>query len=121
MTLEEAIKHTEEEADSHDRMKQIKAVTLEECKRAEEHRQLAEWLKELKRLREQTRWIPINKTFPPKGIDILVTTNEGYVYAVFYDEKYKEFCLDDEGRSLEIKEVIAWMPLPKPYKAESEE
>lgn len=24
-----------------------------------EHRQLAEWLKELKQLREQTRWIPV--------------------------------------------------------------
>ena len=54
MTLNEAIKHCEEVADGHDRIKQIKAVTLEECKRASEHRQLAEWLKELKRLREQT-------------------------------------------------------------------
>ena len=49
MTLDEAIKHEEEVADGHDRIKQIKAVTLEECKRAAEHRQLAEWLRELKR------------------------------------------------------------------------
>lgn len=53
MTLDEAIKHAEEVADGHDRIKQIKAVTLEECKCADEHRQLAEWLKELKQLREQ--------------------------------------------------------------------
>jgi len=52
MTLDEAIKHEEEMADGHDRIKQIKAVTLEECKRAKEHRQLAEWLKELKTHRE---------------------------------------------------------------------
>ena len=53
MTLDEAIKHAEEVADGHDRIKQIKAVTLEECKCASEHRQLAEWLKDYKRLLEQ--------------------------------------------------------------------
>ncbi len=53
MTLDEAIKHAEEVADSHDRIKQIKAVTLEECRCAEEHRQLAEWLKQLKVYKEQ--------------------------------------------------------------------
>lgn len=53
MKLDEAIKHAEEVADDHDRIKQIKAVTLEECKCAEEHRQLAEWLKDYKRMKEQ--------------------------------------------------------------------
>ena len=53
MTLDEAIRHAEEVADDHDRIKQIKAVTLEECKCAEEHRQLAEWLKDYKRLKEK--------------------------------------------------------------------
>ena len=53
MTLEEAIKHAEEVAEGHEKIKCIKAVTLEECKCAEEHRQLAEWLKDYKRLLEQ--------------------------------------------------------------------
>ena len=52
MTLDEAIKHAEEVAEGHEKIKCIKAVTLEECKCAEEHRQLAEWLKELKMYRE---------------------------------------------------------------------
>ena len=55
MTLEEAIRHCEEVAKSC----QLKAYDierddykdLEEC--AAEHRQLAEWLRELKRLRAQ--------------------------------------------------------------------
>lgn len=51
MTLDEAIKHCEEVVDSHDSIKQIKAVTLEECRCADEHRQLAEWLKDYKRLK----------------------------------------------------------------------
>ena len=40
MTLDEAIKHTEERA----------SLSCDEC--AEQHRQLAEWLKELKQYRE---------------------------------------------------------------------
>lgn len=48
MTLDEAIKYYEAVADGHDKIKQIKAVTLEECKRAAEMRQIAEWLRELK-------------------------------------------------------------------------
>ena len=55
MTLDEAIRHAEEVAAGHDKIKQIKVVTLEECKRADEHRQLAEWLKELKRLKKQEK------------------------------------------------------------------
>jgi hypothetical protein len=42
MTLDEAIKHAEETAKE-----------LGDCSCADEHRQLAEWLKELKLLREQ--------------------------------------------------------------------
>lgn len=59
MTLEEAIKHCEEVADSKERQVANgdweKGVMTEhdciEC--AEEHRQLAEWLKDYKRLKEQ--------------------------------------------------------------------
>ena len=47
MTLDEAIKHAEEVADSYNN-------TVPDCDCAEEHRQLAEWLKDYKRLREQT-------------------------------------------------------------------
>ena len=55
MTIDEAIKHCEEVAEGHDRIKQIKAVTLEECKCAEEHRQLARWLRELKAYRDKSQ------------------------------------------------------------------
>jgi len=45
MTLDEAIKHAEEVAD---------VCEFEARKCAKEHRQLAEWLKELKQLKKQT-------------------------------------------------------------------
>jgi len=71
MTLDEAIKHSEEMAEEQEKMakewheNQIRKCKLipfaemdytheNECKKcAEEHRQLAEWLRELRRLKEQ--------------------------------------------------------------------
>lgn len=61
MNIDEAIKHAEEVAESKE--KQVKngdwkkdSLTERNCiKCAEEHRQLAEWLRELKRLRNQER------------------------------------------------------------------
>ncbi len=46
MTLEEAIKHC------YDVYNRIKSEDLEDCECAEEHKQLAEWLEELKQRRE---------------------------------------------------------------------
>ena len=73
MTLDEAIKHAEEVAEkkenltkiykalNEDRLNEDRLSFAEEEKCIEEHRQLAEWLKELKQLREQKpktgRWI----------------------------------------------------------------
>lgn len=52
MTLDEAIKHAEEVAEEHTKYNRYGG--FESCdKCAEEHQQLAKWLKELKRLKEQ--------------------------------------------------------------------
>ena len=63
MTLDEAIKHAEEVAEEKEEQAweaqlQEEYRTCKDC--AKEHRQLAEWLKELKQLRKQTKtghWI----------------------------------------------------------------
>lgn len=65
MTLDEAIKHAEEVAEEKERDRTVRKIHLDNrqshnnivhyekaCKCAEEHRQLAEWLKELKMYRE---------------------------------------------------------------------
>ena len=58
MTLDEAIKHAEEVAEEHTKYNIYGGFeSCDEC--AEEHRQLAEWLKDYKRLLEHSRWIPI--------------------------------------------------------------
>ena len=140
MTLDEAIIHAEQVAE-------LNEAECFEC--AEEHRQLAKWLKELKELREQKRsrgeWIPVTyramdeeeyeefkkefgelpfedrKMFscqmPDDNQEILICTLWGGVS--------QDRCEIDDCYALETQGdwdgVTAWMPLPKPYKAESEE
>ena len=74
-------------------------------------RQLAEWMKELKQLREQTRWIPVSERLPENGT-YLICTDDGYIATIMYDRSMG-WLLDSN--------IIAWMPLLQPYKGESEE
>lgn len=128
MTLDEAIKHAEEVAESqeyegkkleesgekyHDEYENYCASQRFEC--AEEHRQLAEWLKELKQLREQTRWIPVSERLPEKYTYTLWCSLGGGVQSDYFNGEVWE---DAEKYGYN---VLAWMPLPEPYKVESEE
>ena len=89
MTLDEAIKHAEEVAEEKEQDRDVRKIHLDNrnnhnnivhyrkaCKCAEEHRQLAEWLKELKQLRKQEKtghWIG--------------HSDEGYVVNVLREDK----------------------------------
>lgn len=110
-----------------------------------EFRQLADWLKELKQLREQTRWISVSERLPedlePVNITWVNHEPEPYYHdikdknyvatGIHYKGKwywYSTTCADYLGEygSNEVDkvddaiEIVAWMPLPEPYKAESE-
>ena len=89
---------------------------------------------------EQTRWIPVSERLPEKKGDYLVTqkaTFTDYVYISvvgyalnLYDVDEYDFAdkkrsgwyeYDSEWGYRELDDVIAWMPLVEPYKAESED
>ena len=146
MTLDEAIKHAEEVAEEKEEQAweaqlQEEYRTCKDC--AQEHRQLAEWLKELKQLRKQTktgRWIPCSERLPEErdwylavfeevdtgfigvpyiadylmGKRTIYTTEDGWIIHNYTDI--------EGGASEYYKKLrcVAWQPLPEPYNTESE-
>ena len=95
--------------------------------------------KAIKALEQEPKWIPVWERLPEKRGDYLVTqkatfTDYEYIsvigYALnLYDVDEYDFAdkkrsgwyeYDSEWGYRELDDVIAWMPLPEPYKAESE-
>lgn len=72
---------------------------------------------------QEPKWIPVSEELPEVGFSVLVTriTNNGNMYKRI--ASYQEECwMDDTDKYGEPNSdtVIAWMPLPESYKAESE-
>lgn len=68
---------------------------------------------------KQQNWISVNEKLPNLGIDVLICSNKGYIEIGnidLIDEKHLVWFTS----SWRFGEVVAWMPLPEPYKAESE-
>ena len=61
-------------------------------------------------------WIDIAEQKPDVGISVLVCDIEDDIYLTHLTRADRFF--DDSGNC--IKNIVAWMPLPKPYKAEKE-
>jgi len=150
MTLEEAIIHCEEvvKTKSEDFEEYCKNdennYIIEKCAECiEEHKQLAEWLKELKQLREQTKWISVSERLPDKYGWYICSLKDGRVNFLYWDNQraiwvdnvrknmFELYTIRSKLTNKEISMeqeavywdgwVIAWMPLPEPYKTESEE
>jgi hypothetical protein len=69
---------------------------------------------------EQTRWIPCAERLPEKDGYYLVTTKwkSRYLGNVYIDATMARY--REKPKEWTYNHVIAWMPLPEPYKAESE-
>lgn len=130
MTLNEAIKRYVDNAE-YERTH----GNLQGCL---EFRQLAEWLKELKQLEEQTRWFPCSERMPKEhewiGTKEFGTTISDEVYVTFENPKGERFVKHLSFRNGKLSSLdqhkidmlhkgsvpIAWQSLPIPYKAEKE-
>lgn len=63
------------------------------------------------------RWIPCSERPPEKRIEVLATTSWGDITKAEY--LGEDFWLIQEGyTNASDEDVVAWMPLPEPYKEE---
>ena len=77
----------------------------------------------------QTRWIPVSERLPEEDKQVLVTEcftgiSGKKIYSISLASRYGDdwVTVDDEYKLDPSRyKVVAWMPLPEPYKAESEE
>ena len=68
------------------------------------------------------RWIPVTERMPKEYEIVMVCTDAEEIFIADYlglmDDG--EHCFDDNNGMMCEGEVIAWMPLPEPYKEEGE-
>lgn len=65
-----------------------------------------------------SRWIPVSERLPASDDDVLVTNGIG-MYIGWIDPTDKCWRVDSASEYF-MTDIIAWIPLPEPYKAESE-
>lgn len=63
-------------------------------------------------------WISVDKSLPPDGIEVIVTTDCGVYTAKHKSTWYAPYDIPDEKFTVDVH---AWMPMPKAYKGIGEE
>lgn len=67
----------------------------------------------------EQRWIPCSERLPDRGDEVLITTVAGILYIALRNNNGDGW--QTENYYLFENEVLAWMPLPKPYEKEKDD
>ena len=77
----------------------------------------------IKALEQQNTWIPVSERAPEEGKTVIASTEYGVYPETRFTKEYGWEWAYEAGADYwrELKDVLAWMPLPEPYKVESED
>ena len=84
------------------------------------YRELYEKYVELKHESAEAEWIPCSERLPNDAKDVLVCMRNGWIYMASYRHNRRLWKFYADGYA-DCEIVIAWMPLPTPYKGGDDE
>ena len=66
------------------------------------------------------KWIPVSERLPKDSVDVLATDGQ-LIFIAWYEDKDRTGWYSVDKFYNPYTPILAWMPLPEPYTAESEE
>lgn len=78
---------------------------------------ILEWLPSAQ---PEQRWIPVSEKLPGFGQRVLVSTANFVYEAIYFDEDAGWSTYNVSFKDVDGSKILAWMPLPEPYKEEQD-
>ena len=76
---------------------------------------------ELPSVQPKQKWIPVSERLPEDGHSVLFCDIDNDIMVGYHVKGRSDTHFSQDGTYEDMKNVVAWMPLPEPYKAESED